>query len=90
MPARQPRYEVLQLGLTAPREVLYQRADERIDGMIAAGWLDEVRTLLERYSPELPALSGLGYRELAQHLRAELSLAGGEHGGPAVSHGCAP
>jgi len=68
----QPRYRALQLGLTAPREELYRRSDERVDRMLAAGWLDEVRGLVARYSPRLPALSGLGYRELARHLQGEL------------------
>ena len=72
---RAPRYDSLRLGLSAPREVLYRRADERVDAMLAAGWLEEVRTLLEHYSPELPALSGLGYRELAEHLAGRSSLA---------------
>jgi tRNA dimethylallyltransferase len=43
--------------------------------MIQAGWIDEVRSLLERgYSPELPSLSSLGYRELIGHLKGKLSL----------------
>lgn len=69
------RYDTLQLGLTAPRVELYRRADERVDGMLAAGWLDEVGALLARYPPDTPALSGLGYAELSRHLRGELSLA---------------
>ena len=70
--ASQPRYASLQLGLTAPRPELYRRADERIERMLAAGWLDEVRRLLDRYPADLPALSGLGYRELIRHLNGEL------------------
>ncbi|MGH2366021.1 MAG: tRNA (adenosine(37)-N6)-dimethylallyltransferase MiaA [Chloroflexota bacterium] len=72
---RAPRYHTLRLGLSAPREVLYQRSDERIDAMLAAGWLEEVRKLLERYAVGLPALSSLGYRELADHLAGHGSLA---------------
>ncbi|MBV8085585.1 MAG: tRNA (adenosine(37)-N6)-dimethylallyltransferase MiaA [Chloroflexi bacterium] len=75
VPASHPRYQVLQIGLTAPRAELYRRADERIDRMLQAGWLEEVRNLVERYSSELPALSGLGYRDLAQHVRGELPYA---------------
>ncbi len=73
-PRAAPRYEALQIGLTAPREQLYRRADERVDRMLAAGWLEEVAELLSHYPPDLPALSGLGYRELAGHLAGELSL----------------
>ena len=69
-----PRYDVLQIGLTAPREVLYQRSDERVDRMLAEGWLEEVRGLLKRYPYDLPAFTGLGYRELIRHVRDELSL----------------
>ena len=69
----QPRYQTLQLGLTAPRQELYRRSDERVEAMLAAGWLDEVRGLLARYPPDLPALTGLGYGELGRHLRGELA-----------------
>ncbi len=68
-------YRTLVLGLSLPRQELYQRIDQRVDQMIAAGWVGEVQRLLEvGYSPELPALSSLGYRELTAHLRGNLSL----------------
>ena len=70
----EPRYETMQIGLTAPRAELYRRAEERVGRMLADGWLAEVRHMLDRYPPDLPALSGLGYRELAQHLADALSL----------------
>jgi tRNA dimethylallyltransferase len=69
----QPR-RALKLALTMPRETLYRRVDARVDAMLAAGWLDEVRALLERgYDPSLPALSSTGYRELIAHLRGALT-----------------
>lgn len=70
-----PPFRALVLGLTAARPLLYQRIDARVEAMLTAGWLEEVRVLLARgYDPSLPALSGLGYRELAAHLRGELAL----------------
>ncbi|MDP3063035.1 MAG: tRNA (adenosine(37)-N6)-dimethylallyltransferase MiaA, partial [Chloroflexota bacterium] len=70
-----PAYRYLALGLTTSRAELYARIDARVDAMLSRGWLDEVRRLLAMgYSPDLPALSSLGYRELAAHLRGELSL----------------
>ena len=43
--------------------------------MVADGLLDEVRALLARgYGDELPSMSGLGYRQMAQHLRGEIDL----------------
>ena len=71
-----PPYRTLLLGLTTlNREELYERIDERVDAMLAGGWLDEVRGLLGAvYAAELPALSSMGYRELAQHLIGEMPL----------------
>lgn len=68
-------YQVCQIGLTRPREELYRRIDLRIDAMLAAGLLDEVRGLLAAgYSPDLPAFSAIGYREMIQVLRGSLDL----------------
>jgi tRNA dimethylallyltransferase len=68
-------YTLLQVGLTRPREELYRRVDERIEAMFAAGLLEEVRRLLEQgYSPSLPSMSALGYRECAAVLRGKMSL----------------
>ncbi|MDI7275332.1 MAG: tRNA (adenosine(37)-N6)-dimethylallyltransferase MiaA [Anaerolineae bacterium] len=74
--ARQPPpYAILWIGLTMPRTQLYARADARIDAMLAAGWVDEVRDLLARgYHLDLPAMSALGYREIGTYLRGEISL----------------
>ena len=68
-------YSVFQVGLTRPRVELYERVDQRIDAMLAAGFLDEVRALLEKgYSPALPTMSAIGYREMVAYLRGEMSL----------------
>lgn len=70
-----PARRALVFGLTMPRELLYARIDARYDEMVAAGWLEEVRWLLDNgYGRELPAMSSLGYRELAAHLAGELSF----------------
>lgn len=72
---RGPARPALHLALTAPRAELYARIDARVHAMLAAGWLAEVARLLARYDPALPSLSGIGYRELAQVVRGERSLA---------------
>lgn len=62
-------YRDLRLGLDLPREVLYTRIDARVDAMIAAGLVDEVRALHDaEYPPNLPAMSGIGYRQVAEYL----------------------
>jgi tRNA dimethylallyltransferase len=68
-------YDTLIVGLDADRESLYQRIDDRVDAMMAAGLLAEVQTLhAAGYSWRLPAMSGLGYQQLGQYLRGELAL----------------
>ncbi|MCW5877210.1 MAG: tRNA (adenosine(37)-N6)-dimethylallyltransferase MiaA, partial [Anaerolineales bacterium] len=69
-------YRLLQIGLTRPRPELYARIDARIETMLQAGWLTEVQALLDAgYDPTLPSMSAIGYAQLAQHLRGEISLA---------------
>jgi len=62
-------FHVRVYGLTMERERLYQRADQRLSGMMAEGFLEEVRGLLAKgYSRSLPSMSALGYPQLAAHL----------------------
>ena len=70
-----PPYNVAIIGLAMDGEALRRRIEGRVDAMLAAGWVDEVRGLLDSgYGPELPSMSSLGYREIADHLRGLLSL----------------
>lgn len=72
---RPPPYRIFRLGLTLPRSVLYPRVDRRVDEMIAAGFVDEVQRLLDMgFDRELPAMSGLGYLEIAAHLLDDVPL----------------
>jgi tRNA dimethylallyltransferase len=71
-----PPFDAVRLGLTLPRGDLYLRIDRRIDAMIEAGLVDEVRGLLARgYHRQLPSMSAIGYREIAAHLAGELTIA---------------
>ena len=69
----EPRYDDLMVGLTMNRQQLYARIDQRVDAMLAAGWVEEVRRLLTRYPPHLKPMSALGYRELVLYLRGLLT-----------------
>ena len=42
--------------------------------MIANGWTEEVRELLKFYSSDSQALQSIGYRQIVQHLKGNLSL----------------
>lgn len=69
-----PLYDALLLGLTLPREELYARINTRVDAMMEAGLLDEVKTLSQKYDRSVPALRGHGYRELLDYLHGEIDL----------------
>jgi tRNA dimethylallyltransferase len=59
-----PPYRISTLWLTLDRSTLYRRIDDRVDAMIAAGLVEEVRCLIERgYDWSLSAMSSLGYKE---------------------------
>jgi tRNA dimethylallyltransferase len=70
-----PPYRVHTVILTLDRPALHARIDARVERMVAAGLVGEVRGLLERgYSPALPSMSGIGYAEIAAYLRDECTL----------------
>ena len=60
------------VGLTAERELLYERINQRTDIMMQEGWLDEVFHLREFASHN--ALQTVGYKELLSHLNGQLAL----------------
>lgn len=71
----EPDHKVLLIGLTCPRPELYARIDARIDQMLSAGLVEEVRGLLDKgFSPDLPSLSAIGYQEISRYLQGRISL----------------
>ncbi len=71
-------YHLIVIGLTRPRQELYARIDTRIESMFAAGFLNEVRTLLKNgYSPDLPTMSAIGYRECIDILQGHIHVQDG-------------
>lgn len=69
------KYRLWMFGLTMEREQLYRRIEERVDRMIEAGLVEEVRRLLERgYSRGLTSMQALGYKEIAAYLQGEVTL----------------
>ncbi len=70
-----PDYDICMIGLNRDRETLYRCIDDRVDIMMDDGLLDEVIALRSvGYDRSLPAMSGLGYRQLMAHLDGELTL----------------
>ena len=74
--AQQPMYpEAVRFGLTMDRRALYERIERRVDEQVQRGLVEEVAALLRKgYSTGLPAMQGLGYKELAAHIEGKRSL----------------
>jgi len=73
-PPEAPPVAVLPFVLQVPRELLLARVDARVEDMVRAGLLEEVRGLVERYGEGAPGLNAHGYAELIPFLRGERSL----------------
>ncbi|NEO15943.1 MULTISPECIES: tRNA (adenosine(37)-N6)-dimethylallyltransferase MiaA [unclassified Moorena] len=70
-----PNYPILQIGLECrDSETITQRIAQRTDQMLAAGFVAEVETIVEKYGWNLPLLDTLGYREFKDYLAGNLSL----------------
>ncbi|WP_226388935.1 tRNA (adenosine(37)-N6)-dimethylallyltransferase MiaA [Penaeicola halotolerans] len=62
-------FEIIKIGLTRPREELYERIDHRMDLMIEAGLFEEAKSLYEHRA--LNALQTVGYQEIFAHLEGK-------------------
>jgi tRNA dimethylallyltransferase len=72
---RTPRYEALTMGVNLPRELLYDRINRRVDAMIEAGLVEEVRGILAMGVPRsATSMQGLGYKEIAEYINGESSF----------------
>jgi tRNA dimethylallyltransferase len=69
------RHPARWIGLDWDRDELNRRINARVKQMIADGWVDEVRRLLDQYGElSKTASEATGYAELIRHVRGELSL----------------
>ncbi|MEW6079261.1 MAG: tRNA (adenosine(37)-N6)-dimethylallyltransferase MiaA [Thermodesulfobacteriota bacterium] len=68
------RYNALKICLYPEREEMYQAIDTRVDAMLAAGFAEEVKGLLDRgYGPELKSMQSIGYRHMVAYLLGKTS-----------------
>ena len=67
-------FNALKICLQIDRQKLYDRIDQRVDFMIEAGFVDEVKKLLGMdYSADLKSMQSIGYRHMADFLEGRLS-----------------
>lgn len=65
-------FDTLFIGLTADRDVVYDRINRRVDSMVENGLVEEARALYDH--KDLNALQTVGYRELFQYFEGQLTL----------------
>ncbi len=71
----EPFYEALKIGLNMDRALLYERINERVDAMMAAGFVAEVKRLLDAgYTNDLKSMQSIGYRHIVDYLENRCSL----------------
>ncbi len=70
-----PDFAPLIIGLTTDRVELYRMVDLRVDEMLERGLVREVENLYKMgYKPDLPSMSGIGYRQVGQFLKGEITM----------------
>ena len=68
---RAPRYAARLMGVRHEPAELDRRIDSRARAMLAAGWVDEVRTLLAAGHAETRAMHAVGYKQIVEALRSQ-------------------
>jgi tRNA dimethylallyltransferase len=72
---KDPKQDVAIIGLRMERGALYRRIDARVDAMLERGLVREVEHLVAAgYGCDAPAMSGIGYRQICEHLRGACTL----------------
>lgn len=76
-------YEFIKIGITRDRKELYRIIEQRVDKMINAGLVDEVKNVIQmikehflksKLNSSLSSMQAIGYKEIAMHLNGEISL----------------
>lgn len=75
----EPKYNVFTLGITLPRDELYNRIDERVDAQFARGLEEESRQIIKKYGHtqhvlRLPSMSSLGLKEFVPYFEGKITL----------------
>jgi len=56
------------IGISMPKDILYEKINLRVDLMIEKGLIDEVKNLLNKFPKTLPSFKGLGYKETIEYI----------------------
>lgn len=73
-PKIEPRYDALIIALNSDRQLIYDRINQRVDKMMAAGLLDEAKFVFENRAKEHQALQAIGYKEFFPYFENKITL----------------
>lgn len=75
VPSQSLQYEASVIGLTMERSLLYDRINQRVDMMVAAGLVEEVKRLLQSgLAVEAQSMQAIGYKEIVLYLKGQMAL----------------
>src|SRR5262249_35697022 len=66
-------FRILRIGLDPDRELLYERINQRVLRMFAAGLVEETQHLLQKYGESARPLNSIGYKQAVQLLKGEIN-----------------
>ena len=67
------KYDYKIFGINMERSILYERINKRVDIMIEAGLIEEVKNILKKYKKFPTAMQGLGYKEVVEYLNGDIT-----------------
>ncbi|MFJ7748267.1 tRNA (adenosine(37)-N6)-dimethylallyltransferase MiaA [Peribacillus sp. NPDC097295] len=68
------KYDTCIIGLTMDRDQLYQRIDQRVDGMVEEGLFDEVQNFYDRGLRDCQSIQAIGYKEIYDYFEDRASI----------------
>ncbi len=69
-----PLYPTIYIGLTAPRDILYERINKRVEAMFEEGLIDEVKTFRPYFANSKALNTAIGYKEVYSYLKGDITL----------------
>ena len=71
--AKDIKYDYQVYAIDMERNKLYDRINRRVDLMFEQGLIEEVKNILEKYSDFPTAMQGIGYKEVVEYLRGDVT-----------------
>ena len=70
---REPRYDILKIGLKKEKDELYARINQRVNDMFTQGWVEEVKNILSMgIIDTVKPFSSIGYREILLNIKGSI------------------